>query len=1104
MKQLKWLLSGQILFLSLLVLVASLQDLHAVKARSCSPADDLYLTASPLHGYRLVRGADRTSANDRDANMDAWRNPEVNSINREPMHAHFVPFISEKYAIEQSDKPLEELFTLNPLHERRLSLDGTWNFKLFKNPSECDDERLLAMDVNSPDWDKIEVPGSWELQGFDKPIYTDESYPFPPNPPHVPEDYNPVGVYQRVFSIPDDWEGMDLYLDFEGVESAFYCWLNGVLVGYSEDSRLPAHFNITDLVEKGENSLIVKVFRYSDGSYLEGQDFWRYSGIERSVFVYARTRSRVNDFSLVAGLTNSYQDGDFNVDILLHNPQSGHSVEVTLFDGEATMHSFHKRVGSVSDTTVSFSAIFPGVKPWSAELPSLYRMVVTYKDEKGGELESFCHPFGFRSIELRNGLFLLNNKPITFKGVNRHEHDPITGRTITVESMIRDIELMKQFNINAVRCSHYPNYPQWYTLCDMLGLYVVDEANIESHGMRFHEDLTLANYPEWEKPFMERMARMVKRDRNFTSIVTWSLGNESGYGTHFETIYHWTKEYDPTRPVQYEGSKRTGLSDIYCPMYARVWHLREFVNERRERPMILCEYAHAMGNSVGNLQDYWDLIYKFDQLQGAFIWDWVDQTFLVKDDKGNDIWAYGGDMGFVGVPNDSNFCANGLVLADRTLRPHIWEVKKVYQNILFETVPFSPNQIRVTNRYDFKSLDDYYYRWSLEEEGRVVQSGESEFPTIQAGESNLITLDLSAQLNPTKEYFLKIEALTKNQSLLIPSQHVVAMEQFPFFIPSERATFHNHDGVIGSKPVGNQLLKTYENGDVITFKGDNGFSVSFSKSTGYLTSLRYNDREMVIKGLTPNFWRPLTDNDVANGTLTRCLVWRNVEEDMRLRDFSVNSEEEGSILVATNYHLEKQRSTLDIIYRITLEGAINVSMNFTPGDLPLPEMPRFGMYWVIPAEYERFTWFGRGPHENYADRKTSAAIGIYESTVWEQFHPYIRPQETGNKSDTRWLSFQEEGIGKGVLIKGDKPLSVSAWNFSQDDIDYVPYTIERKHGGSVEKKDFIWINVDHAQMGVGGDNTWGAKVHPEYTITPDPISYSFTIYPISSESFEIP
>ncbi len=1024
-------------------------------------------------------------ANDVNKEREPWQTPLVNAINREPITAHFIPFKSEKSVINQLNKPISEIFRLNEQGERRFSLQGEWYFKFHKNPSECADNYFLSSGNGFSDWKKINVPGSWELQGFDAPIYTDEEYPFPANPPFVPADYNPVGVYQRFFATPEKWEDMDIYINFEGVESAFYFWLNGVFVGYSEDSRLPAHFNISKYLKSGKNSLMVKVFRYSDASYLEGQDYWRYSGIERDVYVYARPKSRVKDFKLKSSLTNKYKDGKFDLDLMIRNPQKGYSVDVTVLDNNVQVASFKNKLKSTNDSLINLSAILKDVNPWNAEDPNLYRLIVTYKDSKGREIESFGHLFGFRSIEMRNGLFLLNNQSIKFKGVNRHEHDPKNGRTISIESMIKDIELMKQFNINSVRCSHYPNRPEWYSLCDIYGLYVIDEANIESHGMSFHADRTLANNPDWELPFIERMSRMVIRDRNFTSIVTWSLGNESGYGKHFQTIYDWTKKYDNTRPVQYEGSRKEGVSDIYAPMYARIWALREFVNERRPLPMILCEYAHAMGNSVGNLQDYWDLIYKYDQLQGGFIWDWVDQTFLSKDEKGKDIWAYGGDLGFVGVPNDSNFCANGLVLADRSLRPHIWEVKKVYQNILFETVPFKSNRIEVANRFYFSSLDNYYYRWVLEADGKLVQSGDGNFPNIKAGETSEIELAINPIVKDSREYFLKIEAISKNATLAVPADHIVAMEQFSYYKPDKQIVAHSQDykGNLSVEEDGNNLLISSP-----------GFGVTFSKSTGKLNSLKYNNEEFIIKGFTPNFWRPLTDNDVANGTLKRCAIWKNIEEDMQLTNFSLTENSSKVVHLTTQYSLQKQSSSLEMNYAVYPNGEIKVTMSFIPGDMALPEMPRFGMYVIVRDDFENFTWFGRGPHENYADRKNSAALGIYKSTVSEQYHPYIRPQETGNKTDVRWASFVNKA-DKGISIKGEKALNVSAWHFTQDDIDYVPYDIKRKHGGSIEEREIIWLNIDHNQMGVGGDNTWGAQVHPEYTITPNPMTYSFTISP---------
>lgn len=1011
-----------------------------------------------------------------------WQNPQVNAINREPAHAHFIPFRDEAGALRQNNLPAPGCFVLNTTEERRVSLNGTWKFLYSRNPQSCPDGFWKA-GYNTRGWKNIQVPGSWELQGFDAPIYTDVSYPFPPDPPYVPEDYNPVGAYVREFTLPSGWDGMDVFIDFEGVESAFYCWINGELAGYSEDSRLPAHFNITSLLKKGKNRLAVKVFRYSDGSYLEDQDYWKYSGIERSVYLYARPESRVKDFRLIAGLTNSYTDGEFGLEVKMNRPQAGQTLEVKVLDKDKVLFAEKKQPESNTDSIQVFSHLFPKVRQWNAETPNLYTLVVNTFDEQGKPLESFAHRFGFRSVEMRNGMQLINNVPVLFRGVNRHEHDPRHGRTISVESMIQDIQLMKLFNINAVRNSHYPNYPEWYALCDMYGLYLIDEANIESHGMEHHKDRTLANYPEWELPFMERMKRMVLRDRNFTSIVTWSMGNESGYGKHFETLYKWTKEFDPTRPTQYEGSRKQGVSDIYCPMYGRIWLLREHVNQRQPRPLILCEYAHAMGNSVGNLQDYWDLIYKYDQLQGGFIWDWVDQTLETKDDKGNKIWGYGGDMGFVGIPNDSNFCANGLIAADRSPHPHIWEVKKVYQYIHFEPVPFSENSIRVINRHDFIGLEKYRLRWTLEGDGKTAGSGIIDLPSVPSRSEGEITIPLKALPKDGKEYFLKVEAITREAGALVPEGHIAAMEQWQVRSGSPRETLPSSGGTLGRT----------ENEQEITLKG-NGFEVTFSKLSGEMTSYRYKGKEMLKEGLRPNFWRGLTDNDVANGTQQRCAVWQHAGNRKTTNRFSVKTENKETA-IHVGYHLTEAEAELAVIYYIYGNGAIKVNMNFTPGSKPLPEIPRFGMRMVIPAEYDTMEWFGRGPHENYEDRKTSAAIGLYTARVWEQYHPYVRPQETGNKCDVRYLSFSDSK-GEGWLITGEETLSASAWNFPMEDIEYVPFNTERKHGGSIEKKEMVWINIDHRQMGVGGDNTWGARVHPEYTITPEPVSYTFTIQPL--------
>lgn len=1012
------------------------------------------------------------------AQSKEWEDPAVNQLNREAMHAHFVPYSSEKAAMNKDTSG-----------KRIHSLNGTWKFHFSKNPASRPGTFYLnEYDISG--WDHITVPGSWELQGFDAPIYTDTRYPFPPNPPYIPHDYNPVGSYKTVFTVPENFNGHDIILHFGGVESAFYCWINGEFVGYSEDSRLPAEFLISKHLKPGENQLAVEVYRYSDGSYLEAQDYWRYSGIERDVMLIARPKIRIKDFEVKTDLTNHYQDGTLDINITLDNRAAvkGTGIQLKLSDGNKTIVSSFLKAGSNADTLLSFSKMLPQVKHWTAETPNLYTLTISTTDKKGNVTESFEHRFGFRKVEIRNGMLLINNVPILIKGVNRHEHNMHTGRTITIESMIEDIRLMKLFNINAVRCAHYPNYPEWYELCDEYGIYLVDEANIESHGMTDHPTTrTLADWEKWDIPFKERMQRMVERDKNFTSIITWSLGNESGYGKHFETIYHWTKQRDPSRPVQYEGGGVKSVSDIYCPMYARVWALRQWVNERQERPMILCEYAHAMGNSVGNLGDYWDLIYKYDNLQGGFIWDWVDQTFARKDENGRNIWAYGGDMGFVGVANDSNFCANGLVAADRSLHPHIQEVKRVYQYIHFENIPFSENVIKITNRHDFVNADIYNYKWTVKADGRILYEGVLDIPAIKPHEAGNVKIPLPPiKGKPATEYFLHLTATTKHSTLLIPEGHIAAETQWILPVESPEPDLYQPTGT----------LNLSENQDMITFRSSMA-TISFSKTSGELISYMIDNKEHLIEGLRPNFWRPMTDNDVANGTGERCKTWQNAGEELALQKFTYKlSENKKSAFVFAIYTMPEQASLCHTEYVIYADGAIKTTCLFEPGDKPLPEMPRFGMRMIWKEEYENMTWLGRGPHESYWDRKSSANIDLYKATVWEQFHPYVRAQETGNKTDVRWAALQNKD-GKGILIKTTgQPLNVSAWNFPMNDIMYIPSTVKNIHGGSIVKKPLIWLNIDHQQMGVGGDTTWGAKTHPEYTITSGKQSYGFLIIPV--------
>lgn len=1019
------------------------------------------------------------------ASTHPWEDPSVCGINRESMTAHFIPYISEQAALSRFDLDDVARLAVAPSVERRVSLDGTWKFHYSLNlataPSGCHAD---GYDVSG--WSSIQVPGSWEVQGFDAPIYTDVSYPFTPNPPYVPQDYNPVGDYVRDFTVPEGWQGDDIFLDFEGVESAYALWVNGHFAGYGEDSRLPSLYNITKWLRPGNNRLAVRVIRFSDGSYLEDQDYWKYSGIERHVYLQARPRMRVADFRLMASLTNGYRDGVFNLNLSMHCPMKGGATRVTLMapDG-ATILKKDFRLRSAADSLLTLHHDMGAVKAWSAESPVCYRLVVTTLDDRGREMESFVHPFGFRNVEMRNGQLLVNGVALKIKGVNRHEHDPHHGRTITVESMLQDIRLMKAANINAVRCSHYPNNPEWYDLCTRYGLYLIDEANIECHGILDNPYGTFAKREEWRNAFHERMLRMMLRDRNQTSIIIWSLGNESDGGKLFDENYDMAKRLDATRPVQYEGGGYQGKSDIYCPMYARIWQLARHANQRDARPLILCEYEHAMGNSEGNLDDYWEVIRRNDQLQGGFIWDWVDQAFARKDSLGHDIWAYGGDMGFVGVRNDSNFCCNGLVAADRTPHPHYYQVRHVYQSIHFAPVPFSENRVAVTNEYDFTPLDAFEVQWSLLADDKEVARGSQPLPAIAPHTTATVTLNIGHPVMPqgTREAWLTLRAVRRDATAMLPAGSEAAADQFVW--PVEKTAV----GRETSQPA-TALPQVKRGKEQILIQGE-GFSMRFNAKSGLWESLKYEDREMLLKGLQPNFWRPLTDNDVANGTLVRCGTWKHAGERAQLTALKVEKTD-SAVVLTEHFDMAEQQSRLTLCYTIRGDGSVHVGFHFVPGKKVLPEIPRLGMRMVMPGQYDTMTWLGRGPQENYADRKGGAFIGRYTASVWSQYHPYPRAQETANKCDVRWLSLTDKER-HGIMVCGDTPLSVSAWNFPMEDIEYVPATVRNIHGGSIVKKDMVWLNIDDRQMGVGGDNTWGAQVHTPYTITPHEWRYGFTI-----------
>ncbi len=1012
-----------------------------------------------------------------------WENPEVVGINKVAPHANYTPFDNVSDALNKTRYESEFVKLLN----------GKWRFNWVIKPDERPMDFYKA-DFNSESWDLIDVPSNWEMKGYGVPIYTDVNYPFPNNEPFIPHDYNPVGSYITTFTVPKNWKGREIFIQFGGVRSAMYLWINGKKVGYSQDSKTPAEFLLNKYLKPGENKLALEVYRFSDGSYLEDQDYWKVSGIERDVFLYSVPKVHIEDFFVHTNLDAKYIDGDFKLDLNIKNSSNKNQrakVEIEILDDKNQHKSVAKfkrkvKISKMSSLELNFAELIKNPRKWSAETPNLYTLVLTVSDNKGKNKEVLSQKIGFRTSEIKHGLLTINGVPIDIKGVNRHEHDMVNCRVITEESMIKDIELMKKFNINAVRCSHYPNQMKWYELCDKYGLYVVDEANIEAHGCEpYNPKKTLADKAHWKGAFMARTKAMLERDKNHASIIIWSLGNETGRGQNFAATYKWIKSRDLSRPVQSEDAGYGEFTDIYCPMYAKFDKVHKYLLKPRKRPMILCEYAHAMGNSVGNLQDYWTLFDKHENLQGGFIWDWVDQTILKRDKKNREIMAYGGDLGVFKVVNDSNFCANGLIASDRTLHPHIWEVKKVYQSIRFEPIAFS-NEIKITNRYDFINLNKFMFTWEIVGDGKVVAS--NILPTIDLLPKKTITIVPEIpnfKCASGVEYFIKIKAQIKTPEPFLPKGHIVAWEQFKLPKYEELPKVETSNLA---------KLKTVTSKESITVTNKK-FSVVFEKATATMSSYNVDGVEFVTKGLRPNFWRSTVDNDLGNGVAVKSNVWKNAGKKPLKTSIEILSESKNSVTIKTISEVASDEYEFSTTYKIFGNGDIIVSNVFTPGTKVLPELMRVGMEMNLPVEFNQVTWLGRGPQGNYSDRKTGYPIDVYSGSVWSQYHSYVRAQESGNKTDLRWISVHNSS-NTGLMVIGEQLLSGSAHQFYNSATDYVPDGMDtRKHGNDVEKGDVITLNVDLKQRGVGGNNSWGAHPHSEYRLPVKRYSYSFILHP---------
>jgi beta-galactosidase len=1018
-----------------------------------------------------------------------WENPEVVGRNKEPGHCTYLPYADTRAAVQND--PAQSAYTK--------CLNGIWKFNCVRKPAERP-AHFYREDYDVSQWDDIKVPANWELEGYGIPIYTDTDYPFPANPPHIPHDNNPVGSYRRNFTVPETWEDRQVFLHFGGVKSAFYIWVNGKEVGYSQGSKTPAEFNISEHVRSGENVLAVEVYRFSDGAYLEDQDYWKISGIERDVFLFSTPNVMIRDFFVLGDLDELYLNGRIEVTVdvknYLRDAPEKHKIQMHLFDADHRPVFEEPVEGEVEfnesgGAEIRLENFIKNPKKWSAETPYLYTLVLSLLEETGKTIEIVSCKTGFRKVGIKGGQLLVNGIPVTIKGVNRHEHEPETGRVVSEEYMMKDIRLMKQFNINAVRTSHYPNVPRWYELCDQYGLYVIDEANIESHGMGYRPDRTLGNNPAWQKAHLERTIRMVERDKNHPAIIIWSLGNEAGDGVNFEVTYSWIKKRDPSRPVQYEQAGTRPHTDIVCPMYRQIHHLEDFLKKGLDnRPLILCEYAHAMGNSVGNLQDYWDYFDKHRELQGGFIWDWVDQGLLKKNEEGEEFWAYGGDYGPPGTLSDKNFCINGLVFPDRKLHPHIWEVKKVYQPIKVKALDLKTGKVEIHNAYDFTDFNVFETTWTVMGDEEEIARGKLPRMDIPPRHSKEVTLPLSKiEPEPGKEYFLKLSFTLSEQKPLLPKGHEVAWEQFQ--LPLSQPVPD-----IDRKRLPKLSLQKRER--FIEIKGKN-FTISFDESTGMLTSYVFENTELIQSGPVPNFWRAPTDNDFGWDMPKRLRVWKEACAGRRVMKVTANSVSSREIQVDVVSMIPAGDSEYFTSYRIFGSGDIIVSNRFVPGNTELPEMARFGMIMTLPVEFENIIWYGRGPHENYWDRKTGSPVGVYSGKVMDLYHPYIRPQENGNRTDVRWIALiNDKGIG--LLAVGRPLLSISAHHFIDEDFD-PGLEKGQRHTYHLKKRDLVTLKLDYKQMGVGGDTSWGdrARPHPEYRLPVKEYSYSFRLRPFSEK-----
>jgi len=1027
-----------------------------------------------------------------DAQPHFWEDPEVHGWQRLPMGNTSYSFPSVEMALSGEREASDRVRQLN----------GPWRFSFAPAPDQVP-EGFHRENFQDSDWDTVPVPSNWELEGYGTAIYTNIPYPFVPvRPPYMPQE-NPTGCYRKTFTVPSNWQGMEVHLQFGGVSSAYYVWVNGNMVGYSEDSRLPAAFNITSQLRFGEeNTVAVKVLRWSDGSYLEDQDHWRLSGIHREVLLLAQPKTYLRDFFVKAGLDATYRDG-----ILQVRPRLNHSnpelvadwqVQAQLFNGEGqpvfeeplskglTELLAQQRRYPHSRPDVYLQAEVPDVKPWSAEKPNLYTLVVSLRNADGEVVEARSNRIGFRTVEVgKQGELLVNGQSVELYGANRHDHHPTKGKVVTVADMREDVLLMKQFNFNAVRTSHYPNDPRFYDLCDEYGLYVIDEANLETHGLGNE----LSNDPQWASAYVARASRLVERDKNHPSIIFWSLGNESGSGANHAAMAGFIREYDDTRLIHYEGNlklpqPKNDYVDMYSRMYWSISEMKRIIRETDDnKPVLWCEFAHSMGNSTGNLYEFRDFIRSEKRAIGAFVWDWVDQGLIKTTPSGETYYAYGGDFGDTAI-NDGNFCLNGVVNPDRTPKPATYEWKKVFQPVAFTAEDEQAGRVRIQNLHHFTNLEGYQLHWQVLENGVPVSEGKQLLPSIAPGTTKTVVLEgfKEVKANKAVAYTMEVSVKLPEQVSWAPAGHEIAWEQFALTEPFPEL---KPAKVKGS-------LTTEETGEAIQISGK-GFSVSISKATGALTDFVHEGNKLVASPLQPNYWRAPTDNDMRGWKIFReAPEWKDAAKDREIRSVRLAEEGNGFAKVTAAFTILNELAEQTVTYTVFANGQVHVHTRFeAKGDYP--ELTRFGMQLAVPNLFGQLEFYGRGPHENYADRQLSARLGRYEMDSRAFFHGYIMPQECSNRTGVRWLALRNQR-GHGLLVQAADTLSMSVWPYSQQDLETAQHTYE------LPKRDFLTVNIDHKQLGVGGDDSWSqaAKAHEAFRLRDRVYAYSFSLKPFRS------